>query len=267
MRRAIVHLVVILLQTRAQDQNVAAQEVATATGLAPDVSIQQHLPEPGAELAEREAGAEESTTAQTLAEQVGHEKQQQAAESEAARTLSELAELRAELKQQQDSTIEMNTKSDAAKDAEIDSLKTKVAGLEAELNDRVAQLESKMRQRFADQALYDQQASLLELWGESLKQFVVHRLTPASDPVCTFSYMRARCEPKCDCQLDYKLGDYSPTRMCRLIPELEKVRQLCIHLTCCQAYQRGWNHGLTVYVLRCFALMASPGPYVLGRQD
>ncbi|KAG5185614.1 hypothetical protein JKP88DRAFT_180171 [Tribonema minus] len=65
---------------------------------------------------------------------------------------------------------------------------------------------------------YDYESqSLLEALGDQVKRFVVTRLTPRTDRECAFSFARWRCEPRCACRAQYKLGDYWPSRMCRRV--------------------------------------------------
>ena len=65
--------------------------------------------------------------------------------------------------------------------------------------------------------LEEQEQSLLELFGEGARDFLVHRLTPRTDPQCRWHYAKARCVPKCACVFAPKLGDYTPGRACRLL--------------------------------------------------
>ncbi len=65
----------------------------------------------------------------------------------------------------------------------------------------------------------DEDKTLLEVAGDRIKGFVLSNLTPPTDKECTYNMKRARCEPKCACRLQYRLGDYWLGRMCRLLPE------------------------------------------------
>lgn len=51
-----------------------------------------------------------------------------------------------------------------------------------------------------------------------LKQLMAHRLFPATDPQCRWSFLTERCEPACACSWQYKIGDLWPSRSCRLRP-------------------------------------------------
>mmetsp|Transcript_12405 Transcript_12405/g.18608 ORF Transcript_12405/g.18608 Transcript_12405/m.18608 type:complete len:297 (+) Transcript_12405:130-1020(+) len=64
--------------------------------------------------------------------------------------------------------------------------------------------------------------TMMDVMSEQFKQFVVTRITPKTDRECIFNYKRWRCEPKCDCEFHFKFGDYSPSRMCRRIPDFQK---------------------------------------------
>ena len=57
--------------------------------------------------------------------------------------------------------------------------------------------------------------SYLELFWEDVKSRAVAAI-PSSDPACRFSWRSGSCEPKCLCSFNYKLGDYSLSRACRV---------------------------------------------------
>ena len=67
------------------------------------------------------------------------------------------------------------------------------------------------------EALDDGEQSLLEVFGDVAKQWLVKKLAPATDPQCTWSWRIGRCEPRCQCRFAPKLGDYWPGRACRLV--------------------------------------------------
>ena len=69
----------------------------------------------------------------------------------------------------------------------------------------------------ASEALDDGEQSLLEVFGDVAKQWLVKNLAPTTDPQCTWSWRFGRCEPRCQCQFAPKLGDYWPGRACRLV--------------------------------------------------
>lgn len=57
--------------------------------------------------------------------------------------------------------------------------------------------------------------SYLELFWEDIKSKVMAAI-PTSDPACRFSWRTGSCAPKCMCAFNYKLGDYSLSRACRV---------------------------------------------------
>ncbi|CAM9209842.1 unnamed protein product [Chrysoparadoxa australica] len=93
------------------------------------------------------------------------------------------------------------------------------AGGIADMMQRMEQLERRAMDVLDDiREQEDEEKSLLEVFGERVKTFVVTKVTPKTDKECHFSWTRGRCEPKCTCQFDMKLGDYWPDRACRVIP-------------------------------------------------
>ena len=93
------------------------------------------------------------------------------------------------------------------------------------LSERVAELE---RLAFDGQGnpLAPEETSLLEQFGVSAREFLVHRLSPRTDPECRWHYAKARCAPMCTCGFQYKFGDYTLSRSCRLLPS-ERVDAAC----------------------------------------
>lgn len=75
---------------------------------------------------------------------------------------------------------------------------------------------------FEKDELEDEGKSLLEVFGERARKWIVTKATPPTDKECSFSYKRGRCEPKCQCRMQYRFGDYTAGRMCRLVPAWEK---------------------------------------------
>ena len=72
--------------------------------------------------------------------------------------------------------------------------------------------------------------SYLELFWEDIKSKAIAAIPP-SDPACRFSWRTGSCEPKCLCAFNYKLGDYSFSRACRMKTTLhsnctEEIEQL-----------------------------------------
>ncbi len=92
---------------------------------------------------------------------------------------------------------------------DFDSLSHRMEALEVQLEE--------MKRELLERE--DEDKTLLEVAGERIKGFVLSNLTPPTDKECTYSMKRGRCEPKCACGLQYRLGDYWLGRMCRLIPE------------------------------------------------
>jgi len=64
----------------------------------------------------------------------------------------------------------------------------------------------------------DDEATLLDLFGESAKDFLTHRLIPDTDASCRWNWKNLRCESHCDCTLQPTWGDYHLGRSCRLRP-------------------------------------------------
>ena len=93
------------------------------------------------------------------------------------------------------------------------------------LHERVAELE---RLAFDGQGnpLAPEETSLLEQFGVSAREFLVHRLSPRTDPECRWHYAKARCAPICTCGFHYKFGDYTLSRACRLLPS-ERIDPAC----------------------------------------
>ena len=46
-------------------------------------------------------------------------------------------------------------------------------------------------------------------------------MIPETDDICKFNWVTGKCNPKCICGYRPKLGDYSPSRSCRLLPKEE----------------------------------------------
>jgi len=62
---------------------------------------------------------------------------------------------------------------------------------------------------------YEDEASLLDLFGESAKDFLTHRLIPTTDASCRWNWKNLRCESHCHCSFQPSWGDYHLGRSCR----------------------------------------------------
>lgn len=87
-----------------------------------------------------------------------------------------------------------------------------------ELQLRLEQLEEMAFVRDRPEAQEDTgEQSLLEIFSDASRQWILQNFAPYTDPQCTFSLKRVQCEPRCECRMDFKLGDYSLGRACRLV--------------------------------------------------
>lgn len=79
------------------------------------------------------------------------------------------------------------------------------------------------------QASFAEEESLLDLFGESAKDFLTHRLIPSTDASCRWDWKNLRCESHCDCTFQPTWGDYHLGRSCRARPTPlpEDKRDLC----------------------------------------
>ena len=57
--------------------------------------------------------------------------------------------------------------------------------------------------------------SIVELLFLNLREKLI-KLVPDTDEACKFDWIIGECHPKCECEFKPKLGDYSPSRACRL---------------------------------------------------
>lgn len=62
--------------------------------------------------------------------------------------------------------------------------------------------------------------SILELLFANL-QDKLSRMIPDTDDICKFNWVTGKCNPKCLCGYKPKLGDYLPSRSCRLLSNEE----------------------------------------------
>ncbi|CAM9893740.1 unnamed protein product [Laminaria digitata] len=88
-----------------------------------------------------------------------------------------------------------------------------------ELAQRVRQMEAEvMRKLLAE----EDAKSLLDIWVERAREYVLTRTIPPTDAECDFNWSRLRCEPKCLCGARLRFGDYTPGRTCRLLHHWER---------------------------------------------
>jgi len=71
---------------------------------------------------------------------------------------------------------------------------------------------------YAPSAEEEDESSLLDLFGESAKDFLTHRLIPTTDAFCRWHWKNLRCESHCSCTFIPKWGDYHLGRSCRKRP-------------------------------------------------
>eukprot|EP00904_Undaria_pinnatifida_P004536 jgi/Undpi1/14083/HiC_scaffold_9.g03734.m1 len=84
---------------------------------------------------------------------------------------------------------------------------------------RMRQMEAEVLRKI----LPDEDAkSLLDIWVERAREYVLTRTVPATDAECDFNWSRLRCEPKCLCGARLRFGDYTPGRTCRLLNHWER---------------------------------------------
>ena len=69
--------------------------------------------------------------------------------------------------------------------------------------------------------------SLMELMYMSVKEKILNSV-PDTDESCSFNLITGKCAPSCYCEFKPMLGDYTPSRMCRIIPK-EKIDTTCDH--------------------------------------
>ena len=72
-------------------------------------------------------------------------------------------------------------------------------------------------------AIGEDEKSLLEVFGDAAKTWLLNHLAPTSDKQCQFNWKLARCEPRCQCSLQYRFGDYTVGRSCRMVRSRRRV--------------------------------------------
>jgi len=60
------------------------------------------------------------------------------------------------------------------------------------------------------------ESTLLDVFGEQAKVYLTQHLIPPTDVQCKWNWRYARCEPFCQCSIQYLVGDYHVGRACRL---------------------------------------------------
>eukprot|EP01041_Mallomonas_annulata_P010745 gene10745-22446_t len=83
-----------------------------------------------------------------------------------------------------------------------------------ELNERLDRLERIFNSTYIRKTHED--LSHIELMWDSLKRVVISSI-PATDELCKFNYTTGYCYPRNQCRLQFKMGDYTLSRACRLV--------------------------------------------------
>ena len=86
------------------------------------------------------------------------------------------------------------------------------------LLDRVVLLEERLRLTNIPELTDDEtnERSLLEIFTDTVGDFVMNRLLPRSDAQCRWNYAKSVCVPRCDCSFQHRAGDLTLSRACRL---------------------------------------------------
>mmetsp|Transcript_8516 Transcript_8516/g.14125 ORF Transcript_8516/g.14125 Transcript_8516/m.14125 type:complete len:217 (+) Transcript_8516:167-817(+) len=71
-----------------------------------------------------------------------------------------------------------------------------------------------------EEHLYDDR-TLLDMFGEVAKEYFTKNVIPDTDEYCRWDWRHARCEPNCQCGLEFMWGDYHLGRSCRKRKEKE----------------------------------------------
>jgi len=61
----------------------------------------------------------------------------------------------------------------------------------------------------------DEEATILDVFGQVAKDVLTNRLIPETDSICDWKWKHFRCEPHCLCSLQFQWGDYHLGRSCR----------------------------------------------------
>lgn len=74
------------------------------------------------------------------------------------------------------------------------------------------------QQEFSPRQNYDEDdRTLLDIFGESAKQYLTQKVIPPTDVECRWDWRSVRCEPYCHCDFLPQWGDYHLGRSCRLV--------------------------------------------------
>lgn len=84
----------------------------------------------------------------------------------------------------------------------------------ARLRERVERLEAIFNVTNFDPD--SEEHSMIDLFARYFEDRIITSIPP-TDPECSFNWLVGKCYPLCQCRFAPKLGDYSPTRACRLI--------------------------------------------------
>ncbi|CAN0279666.1 unnamed protein product [Pylaiella littoralis] len=97
-------------------------------------------------------------------------------------------------------------------------------GSPEELAQRVRDMEAELVRKLLAE---EDAKSLLDIWVEKAREYILTQTVPPTDAECDFSWSRLRCEPKCSCGARLRFGDYTPGRACRLLHPWERSPDLC----------------------------------------
>eukprot|EP00613_Pedinella_sp_CCMP2098_P044802 CAMPEP_0171799400 /NCGR_PEP_ID=MMETSP0991-20121206/71097_1 /TAXON_ID=483369 /ORGANISM="non described non described, Strain CCMP2098" /LENGTH=321 /DNA_ID=CAMNT_0012410783 /DNA_START=117 /DNA_END=1083 /DNA_ORIENTATION=- len=59
--------------------------------------------------------------------------------------------------------------------------------------------------------------------GDAARRWIINHFAPVSDPECVWNWRYFRCDPKCLCGFQFKLGDYSMSRTCRRVDAEDRL--------------------------------------------
>ncbi|CAM9661843.1 unnamed protein product, partial [Ectocarpus sp. 8 AP-2014] len=97
-------------------------------------------------------------------------------------------------------------------------------GSPEEMAQRVRDMEAELVRKLLAE---EDAKSLLDIWVERTREYVLTQTVPPTDAECDFNWSRLRCEPKCTCGARLRFGDYTPGRACRLLHPWERNPELC----------------------------------------
>ena len=66
---------------------------------------------------------------------------------------------------------------------------------------------------------YDDEQTYLDLFGERAKELLTQHIIPSTDAYCRWDWRMGRCEPYCECRIQFLWGDYHLGRSCRRRPQ------------------------------------------------